>query len=305
MKLDKYLDRIQDSPLMERAYSVAQRLGIIFEKFVFAILCGLFPKERGYRVFHVDWSNYTSSMGKGLDLRLFQRNKLLAVFEIKNWAKKGRPYGTETATEQILARFRNCGTNLKILVISFKSLLTKRALALLEANNVHVLETNKLVGKNDFQEAVILDEQGVQVKACYVLEECQNLIPNSALRSYSFQEISRFVTQGRNFGLSYIALTQRLASVDSNLVEISGLKYFGKTEGDNNRRKAKAWLPRESLNKARDLKTGDFLQQYGSKITLEQVPLFQRISKPQPYVEPQEPRKPSLMQRILRAVIGD
>jgi len=88
--------------------------------------------------------------------------------------------------------------------------------------------------QNDFQESVILDEQGVKVKACYVLEECQNLIPNSALRSYSFQEISRFVTQGRNFGLSYIALTQRLASVDSNLVEISGLKYFGKTEGDNN-----------------------------------------------------------------------
>jgi len=114
--------------------------------------------------------------------------------------------------------------------------------------------------QHDFQEAVILDEQGVRVKACYVLEECQNLIPNSALRSYSFQEISRFVTQGRNFGLSYIALTQRLASVDSNLVEISGLKFFGKTEGDNNRRKAKAWLPKEYLNKARDLKTGEFLQ---------------------------------------------
>jgi len=159
--------------------------------------------------------------------------------------------------------------------------------------------------EHDFQEAVILDEQGVEVKACYVLEECQNLIPNSALRSYSFQEISRFVTQGRNFGLSYIALTQRLASVDSNLVEISGLKYFGKTEGDNNRRKAKAWLSKEYLNKARDLRTGEFLRQYGSKITLEQVPLFQSITKPQPYVEPQEPRKPSLLQRILKAVVGD
>jgi hypothetical protein len=42
--------------------------------------------------------------------------------------------------------------------------------------------------------------------------------------------------------LAYIALTQRLVSVDSNLVEISGLKYFGKLEGDNNRRKGKAWL---------------------------------------------------------------
>jgi len=159
--------------------------------------------------------------------------------------------------------------------------------------------------QHDFQEAVILDEQGVRVKACYVLEECQNLIPNSALRSYSFQEISRFVTQGRNFGLSYIALTQRLASVDSNLVEISGLKYFGKTEGDNNRRKAKAWLPKECLNKARDLKTGEFLQQYGSKITLEKAPLFDSLTKTQPYIEPQKPRKPTLIQRIIKSIIGE
>ena len=158
--------------------------------------------------------------------------------------------------------------------------------------------------EHDFQEAVILDEQGVQVKACYVLEECQNLIANSALRSYSFQEISRFVTQGWNFGLSYIALTQRLASVDSNLVEISGLKFFGKTEGDNNRRKAKAWLPREYLNMARDLKTGEFLQQYGSKIMLEKIPLFQSLRKPKPYIEPLKEKKPTLIQRIIRAVTG-
>jgi len=159
--------------------------------------------------------------------------------------------------------------------------------------------------QNDFQEAVILDEQGVEVEACYVLEESQNLIPNSALRSYSFQEISRFVTQGRNFGLSYIALTQRLASVDSNLVEISGLKYFGKTEGDNNRRKAKAWLPKEYLNKARDLKTGEFIQQYGSKITLEKVPLFRSLTKPQLYIEPPKPKKPTLIQRIIKSIIGE
>ncbi len=104
--------------------------------------------------------------------------------------------------------------------------------------------------------------------------------------------------------MGYIALTQRLASVDSNLVEISGLKYFGKTEGDNNRRKAKAWLPKECLNKARDLKTGEFLHQHGSEITFEKVPLFRSKLKPKPYVEPQKPKKPNLIQRILKAVIG-
>ena len=69
--------------------------------------------------------------------------------------------------------------------------------------------------------------------------------------------------------LTYIALTQRLASIDSNLVEISGLKFFGKTEGDDNRRKAKSSLPKEYLNKAKDLKVGAFFQQHGSKVTFE------------------------------------
>ena len=145
---------------------------------------------------------------------------------------------------------------------------------------------------------------GVSVKACYTLEECQNLIPNSALRTYSFQEISRFITQGRNFGLSYIASTQRLASVDSNLVEISGLKFFGKTEGDNNRRKAKVWLPKEFLEKAKDLRTGEFLQQYGSKVSLERISLFQSQTKPQPYIEPKL-KKQTLLHKVINAVKGD
>jgi hypothetical protein len=67
---------------------------------------------------------------------------------------------------------------------------------------------------------------------------------------------------------------------------------------------AKAWLQKEFLNKARDLKTGEFIQQYGSKVTLEKVPLFRSMTKPQLYVEPPEPKKPTLMQRMMRVVLG-
>jgi hypothetical protein len=142
---------------------------------------------------------------------------------------------------------------------------------------------------NDFREAVTLDEQGIHAKAVYVLEECQNLVPNGSLRANTFQEVSRFVTQGRNFGLAYIAITQRLASVDTNLVEISGLKYFGKTEGENSVRKAKAWLPKEWVRQLRDFKTGQFLMQYGSNISLEQTPLFRTVSEPVEYSDKPKP----------------
>jgi hypothetical protein len=42
-----------------------------------------------------------------------------------------------------------------------------------------------------------------------------------------------------------------------------------------------------------------------SKITLDKVPLFQSRVRPKPYVEPQKPKKPNLIQRMIRAVIGD
>jgi len=51
------------------------------------------------------------------------------------------------------------------------------------------------------------------------------------------------------------------------------------------RARAKAWLPRECLDMTMDLKTGGFLRQYGSKITLEKVPLFKSRVIAKPYVE--------------------
>ena len=124
-------------------------------------------------------------------------------------------------------------------------------------------------------------------------------MPNGSLRSNQFQGVSRFVTQGRNFGLAYIAITQRLASTDTNLVEISGLKFFGKTEGENTVRKAKAWVNKDLLKQSRNFKAGTFIMQYGSKATVEKYPLFISPTKPMEYKEPipQKPKK-SLIARI-------
>ena len=61
-----------------------------------------------------------------------------------------RPYGTETAETEIIDRFKNYAGGIKVLSISFLCLLTKKALELLEAHDIHVIEIGKLVGKNDF-----------------------------------------------------------------------------------------------------------------------------------------------------------
>ena len=149
--------------------------------------------------------------------------------------------------------------------------------------------------------AIALTDANRQPRVCYILEEVQNLVPNSSLRSNRFQETSRFITQGRNFGLSYIALTQRPASTDTNLVEISGLKYWGKLEGDQTIRKVKAWLPTKPyLHLIRDFKVGHFYRQVGSKIDMVQTKKFVTQRKPQLF---SIARKPSIFQRALAKIV--
>ena len=123
-------------------------LGVIGEKFCSSVAKSIFKVEEGYRVKHVDWDNY--SYGHGLDLRVFKRNKQVMAVEVKNWREMNRPYGTETVRTEITDRFKNYAGGLKVLIISFLYLLTKKALELLEAHNIHVIEIGKLVGRKDF-----------------------------------------------------------------------------------------------------------------------------------------------------------
>jgi len=123
-------------------------LGVIGEKFTNSVAKSIFKVKDGYRVKHVDWGNY--SYGHGLDLRVFKRNKQVMAIEVKNWREMNRPYGAETAKTEIIDRFQNYAGGLKVLIISLLCLLTKKALELLEAHNIHVIEIGKLIGKNDF-----------------------------------------------------------------------------------------------------------------------------------------------------------
>jgi len=137
-------------------------LGIIGEKFSDSVAKSIFKVKDGYRVKHVDWDNY--SYGHGLDLRVFKRNKQVLAVEVKNWREMNRPYGTETARTEIIDRFKNYAGGLKVLIISFLCLLTKKALELLEAHNIHIVEVGKLIGKNDFP------PKGHNAKAFYSLK---------------------------------------------------------------------------------------------------------------------------------------
>jgi len=133
--------------------------------------------------------------------------------------------------------------------------------------------------ERDLIEAIRLTDLGMKPKALVVIEEAQNIIPSHSLRSKKFLEISRFITQGRNFGLSFIASTQRLASVDINLIEVSGIRYFFRLSGQRNLMKARYWLNKYSTWNLRNLETGQTYLEVEGKIKLLRLPLFKATQK--------------------------
>lgn len=129
-------------------------LGISLEKFIYSVLKSF--KKPDYDISHVDWKKYNK--GFGLDVWLTNRKTKETIgIECKNWRLFNKPYGTKTAKSEIISRFLDYETEhgkllkLKILIISFKELLTKKAIKLLKLHNIHIVETNKLIGKKDFR----------------------------------------------------------------------------------------------------------------------------------------------------------
>ena len=150
--------------------------------------------------------------------------------------------------------------------------------AIYDLSRLSVVEMREFVTMmitEDTKRAIELTDLGVSAPLLYVLEEVQNLVFPNTLRMLKYQELSRFCTQGRNFNLSYLGITQRLSSVDVNLVEISGVKFWFKLEGENNLRKARAWLPKYNVWRLRELQLGHCYQQIGSDIDFIKVPLFE------------------------------
>ena len=61
-------------------------------------------------------------------------------------------------------------------------------------------------------------------------------MPNNALCNKRYVETVRPVTQGGNFGIRFIAITQFASMVDKLLVKMAQQRYFGRTSEYNDLR---------------------------------------------------------------------
>lgn len=108
---------------------------------------------------------------------------------------------------------------------------------------------------------------------CYVIEEAQNIIGSNALRSRENRFWLKAIATGRNIGLSFIFIGQRISDISAKAVERCNGYLIGKTIGANNQRKLRAICGKQLSWLARDLEVGEFYY-YNGETQLIKFPLY-------------------------------
>ena len=124
----------------------------------------------------------------------------------------------------------------------------------------------------------------------YIIEEAQNIIGSSALRSRRNRFWLKAISTGRNIGLSFVFIGQRLSDISTKAVERCQGYLIGKMLGDNDLRKLRGIAGKELSWLVKDLPTGSFYY-YNGQRHLIQFPKFHSHGQPQQYNKPQPKQK--------------
>jgi DNA helicase HerA-like ATPase len=107
-----------------------------------------------------------------------------------------------------------------------------------------------------------------------VFEEAHTPLPNFILNSKNFTETKRLITQGANFNVSFIAITQFSSMVDKLPVKAAQQRYFGKTSEPNDIKYLKAYLG-ENVKQLPSLPVGQFLYVHSGRLARMQTTRYQ------------------------------
>jgi hypothetical protein len=121
--------------------------------------------------------------------------------------------------------------------------------------------------KHDYAQAVAQEEKD-RVWRVFVFEEAEIVLGKQ--RS---QTMLQFCSIGRNFKLSYLAVAQRLAMLNTDLISLSGQLYCGCLHEENDLKKLRNWL-KDRTEKLKRLSLGDFIRYCDGDIAVMHVDKF-------------------------------
>jgi hypothetical protein len=129
-----------------------------------------FKRTNGYHIKANPFNDqYRYCCGKDMDLiiqDMTEGYKTIAAIEVKNLAEQNRPYGTDFVKRHVLPRAKDIDPfTLKILVITFKKLLTKAAIDILQREGWAIIEVGERITYEFFRDMPKLYALAARIKA--------------------------------------------------------------------------------------------------------------------------------------------
>ena len=132
-----------------------------------------------------------------------------------------------------------------------------------------------------------------------VFEEAHTYFPEGCMRSKRYKNTVRMMTQGRNFRIRFMCITQFASLLDKNAMRYMRQRYFGYTDEPNDIRYVSKFFNDDAdiENKVRGLEAGSFLYKNGDSYRQVEIqpfrseshPILMRIPQPTVQSEPLQP----------------
>lgn len=123
-----------------------------------------------------------------------------------------------------------------------------------------------------------------QPRTVLVFEECHTILPNFALNGDKFRETKRLITQGGNWNVSFVAISQFSSMIDKLLIKCAQQRFFGQSTEPNDLKYLKNFLG-DRVNELETLARGEFLYSHSGKIAKVHTSIQKAYTEPCPVIE--------------------
>lgn len=200
--------------------------GFPLELFLGLLLTSSYKKTENFLPkYHRTVGEYIDKQSKESDNIVYYNEMKFLEGEAKNWSQQNKPYGRNTIYEKVLLnRLIHSNALIKILFISFLSLISKKGLALLKAHGVHVFEVGKVVTHAD------LPRKGRNNKFFYSTKHRFQMFINNIIKNLG-EKARRFFASVKSITLdNYLYNNTQYNSFNNNNNTDIGLSSKTKTE---------------------------------------------------------------------------
>jgi hypothetical protein len=125
-----------------------------------------------------------------------------------------------------------------------------------------------------------------------IFEESHVYLNEGTLRSKKFQNITRLVTEGRNFNVRFACVTQFASLISKVTMKFMRLRFFGYADEPNDLRFISGFLGSEHVKQLRNLEHGSFIHYNSGRLSLVNIEPYAsstekvQLITPQPNIEP-------------------